>query len=261
MKHPAIAITIAVTLCGSTSAAVAQTRAPGQAERQAVPPGWSKVVGQAGDLAMAGRHAESIPILEKWVARYPNFVDAHMMLGGAHENIGRDLLRSGAPDARAQSVKHFEAAVVHFRRMVDLPGADIVAMRVLIDVHGPVGLDRPAEYERLVHESVKRFPAAPDAHAYLIELLARKGAPLDGAVRAALAALPKRPDARATLAAWLYNSSGELDQAGAEAVLRVALQFAEEALKLDPKHADALGERTRILADQARRNRLRKPGA
>jgi tetratricopeptide (TPR) repeat protein len=260
MKHPAMAITIVVTLSGSTSAAVAQTRAPGQVTRQAAPPGWSDVLRQTLDLTLAGKHAESIPILEKWVARYPNFVDARMVLGGAHENLGRDVLTSGAADARAQSVKHFEAAVVHFRRALDLPGADVMAMRVLIDVHGPVGLNRPAEHERLVHEGLKRFPAAPDAHAYLIDLLASQEAPLDGAVRAALAALPKGPDARATLAGMLYHFSREPDQTGAEAVLRVALQFAEEGLKIDPKHADALREKTRILEEQTRRNRLRKPG-
>jgi tetratricopeptide (TPR) repeat protein len=260
MKHASIAITMVVTLCGRTSAAVPQTRVPGQVNRQAVPPGWSEAVRQILDLTVAGKHAESIAISEKWVARYPTFVEARMMLGGAYENLGRDVLTSGAADARAQSVKHFEAAVVHFRRAVDLPGADVMAMRVLIDVHGPVGLNRPAEYERLVHEALKRFPAEPDAHAYLIDLLASKQEPLDGAVRAALAALRNRPDARATLAGMLYHFSREPDQPGAEAVLRVALQFAEEALKIDPKHADALREKTRILEEQARRNRLRKPG-
>jgi hypothetical protein len=259
MNHAALGITL-VTVCVSTSAALAQTRAPGPVKRRAVPPGWSEVVGQTLDRTLAGKHAESIAILEKWVARYPNFFDARLMLGGAHESLGRDVLTSGAADAREQSVKHFEAAVVHFRRALDLPGADIMAMRVLIDVHGPVGLNRPAEYERLVHEGLKRFPAAPDAHAYLIDLLASKEAPLDDAVRAALATLPKGPDARATLAGMLYHFSREPDQPGGEAVLRVALQFAEEALTIDPTHTDALREKTRILEEQARRKGVRKPG-
>ena len=45
------------------------------------------------------RSAEVVPIYEKWVADYPNFADAHVMLAGAHENLGRTALRSHAADA------------------------------------------------------------------------------------------------------------------------------------------------------------------
>lgn len=254
-----IVITILATLCCITSPAFADTRAQGQAARPAAPPGWREAVSQSLDLTLAGKHTELIAIFEKWVAKYPNFLDARMMLGAAHENLGRDALTSGAADAAARSVKHFEAAVVHFRRAMELPGADIGAMRVLIDVHGPVGLNRPAEYERLVHEGLKRFPTEPDAHAYLIALLASKEAPLDSAIRAALAAVPKGPDSRATLAGVLYHFGREPYRTGAEAVLRAALQFAQEALKINPAHADALREKARIEEELARRDRLRKP--
>ena len=253
MKQGMMAIAIALALDNSTASASGL-------EAQNRPPGWSEAVQQSLDLSLAGKHAEMIALFEKWVARYPNFGEARLMLGGAHENVGRDILVSRAPDARSKSAKHFEAAVVHFRKALELPGADIMTMRVLIDVHGPVGLDRPAEYERLVDEGLKRFPAEPAAHAYRIALLARKDQPLDDAVRAALAATAKRPDARATLAGMLYQSALEPFPTGAAALLRVALQFAEEALKLEPAHRDALREKERILKAQARQSRPRQPG-
>jgi tetratricopeptide (TPR) repeat protein len=256
MKHRAIAMTMAVALSGNTPPAFAGTHAQGRVERPATPPGWSEVMSKSLDLTLAGKHTELIAIFEQWVAKYPNFVDARMMLGGAHENLGRDMLRSGVPDARAKSVRHFEAAVAHFRRALELPGADFDAMRVLIDVHGIVGLHRPDEYERLVHEGLKRYPAEPGAHAYLIALLAGKQAPLDGAVRAALAAVPKSAEARATIAGTLYHFA-PYDRSNAEAILRVALQFADEALKVDPRDKYALRVKAQILEEQAR---LRKGG-
>jgi hypothetical protein len=72
--------------------------------------------------------------------------------------------------------------------------------------------------------------------------------------------VPKGPDARATVAGVLYDFGREPFRIGAEAVLRVALQFAEEALKMEPAHPDALREKTRIPEERARRNRLRRPG-
>ena len=250
MKHAAIVVTILLAVFVSTSSAFAN--AAGQVERPATPPGWREVMSKSFDLTLAGKHTELIAIYEKWVAKYPNFFEARMMLGGAHENLGREVLVSGAADAAAKSVKHFEAAVVHFRRALELPGADFGAMRVLIDVHGAVGLNRPEEYERLVYVGLTQYPAEPGAHAYLMALLATKQVPLDSAVRAALAAVPKGPDARATIAGMLYHFARD-DRNGAEAVLRVALQFIEEALKIDPKHAYALREKARILEEQARR--------
>lgn len=87
MKHSVIVIAIVVALCGSTSPAFANAHMPGQGERQAVPPGWSEAMRQSLDLTVAGKHTETIVMFEKWVAKYPNFFEARMMLGGAHEKI------------------------------------------------------------------------------------------------------------------------------------------------------------------------------
>ena len=53
---------------------------------------------------------------------------------------------------------HYEAAVEHFRRALEPPGAGFDMMRALIDIHGLIALNRPAEFERLVREAVKRYP-------------------------------------------------------------------------------------------------------
>lgn len=259
MKHAAVVITVFLAVCDSTASAADNTRAAEQGKPQAAPPGWSEVLRQSLDLTLAGKHSELVATFEKWVARYPNFVEARLMLGSAHENIGREIRASRAPDAAAKSVPHYEAAVEHFRRALELPGAGFDVMRGLIDIHGPIGLNRPAEFERLVHEGVKKYPAEPGAHAYLIALLAGKAAPLDEAVRAALVALPKGPDARADLAGFLYQSATDPLQIGAEAVLRTALRFTDEALKIDPAHKAAMREKARIVEEQARQIQRRKP--
>ena len=260
MNHSAIIITLLLPLCETAPSASAATGSFEQTKRPTVPPGWSETLRQTLDLTVAGKHTEVIAIMEKWVAKYPNFVEARAMLGAAHENIGRDIRTSGARDAALKSVPHYEAAVQHFRRALELPGAGFDEMRALIDIHGLIALNRPTEFERLVREAVKRYPAEPGAHAYLIALVAGNEALLEEAARAALVALPKGADARADLAGFLYQSAKDPLQMSADAVLRTALRFADEALKIDPAHKDAIREKARIVDEQARQNRLRKPG-
>lgn len=170
MKQPALVIMLLLMVNGITPSVFAGTGSSAQTKRPATPPGWSETLRQTLDLTLASKHTEVIAIMETWVAKYPNFYEARMMLGAAHENIARDVRASRAPDAAAKSVPHYETAVAHFRRGLELPGAGFDAMRALIDIHGPLALNRPAEYERLVREAVKRYPSEPGAHAYLIAL-------------------------------------------------------------------------------------------
>jgi hypothetical protein len=91
------------------------------------------------------------------------------------------------------------------RRGLQLTGPDtsFFMMRALIDLHGVIGLNRPAEYKRLGRDSVTRYPAEPQAHAYLLGLLATSGEPIEAAARAARAAIPAGPDGRVALAGAL----------------------------------------------------------
>jgi hypothetical protein len=145
--------------------------------RQEDPPGWSDAVDKAAALAQAGRHDEMIALFEGWVQKYPNHLGARMMLAGAHENAAKAALIAGGPGAAAIATKHFEAAVAQGRRSIALAPGDFDIFALLIDNHGRIGLNRPAEYERLVREGLQQHPTEPRAHAYFIDLLARQQAP------------------------------------------------------------------------------------
>ena len=216
------------------------------------PPGWREAKSQALDLTLAGRELEVVALYEKWVAQHPNFAEAHFMLGAAHESVARATIRSRAPDALTTRAKHFDAAILHMRRAFELAGrrAPFDWMRGFIDIHGLVGVDRPAEYERLVREAVTRYPAEPHAHAYLLELLAQQGHAIDAAAAAARAAIPKTADARVALAGSLASFAetfGRLVPApGLKALVAEASSLVDEALKLKPNDASALRTRARI---------------
>jgi hypothetical protein len=204
---------------------------------------------------MADKNLAAVAIFEKWVAAHPEYAEGHFWLGAAHEGVARATLTSRAPDAQTTRTKHFEAAVLHMRRGLERAGPDTLFMmlRALIDLHGVFGLNRPAEYERLVREAVARCPTEPLAHAYLLELLVTKGEPIEPAARAARAAL-LNPGARVGLASALVakvRNIDRLDSALRPALLPEASRLVEEALRLKPGDADALRVRGDIEAVSA----------
>ena len=224
-----------------------------QAPSQTPPPGWRDATRKALDLTLEGKDLEVIAMWEKWVAQYPKFGEARMMLGAAHESLARSIRTGRAPGARADMTKHYDAAISHMRRAIDDagPGAPFEWMRSLIDIHHPVlGALRGNEYERLVREGVKRYPAEPHAHSYLIAMLADANQPIDAAAAAARAAIPKTADARADLAGSLAAHARQLGplmpEAGLQAILTEAMSLVNEALKMNPKHGHALSTKTRI---------------
>lgn len=124
------------------------------------PPGWRQAKSKALDLTLSGKDLEVVAVYEKFVAQYPKFAEAEFMLGAAHESAARATIRSRAPDASATRATHFDAAILHMRRGLELAGrqAPFDWMRGFIDIHGLVGVNRPEEYERLVREAVTRYP-------------------------------------------------------------------------------------------------------
>ena len=101
-----------------------------------------------------------------------------------------------------------------------------------------------------MREAVKQYPAEPHAHAYVVELLAQKGEPIDAAARAARTAIPQGADARVALAGALAAGSQRLRPLAAcfrvKALLAEASSLVDEALKLKPGDTAALRVRTRI---------------
>jgi hypothetical protein len=232
-----------------------------RAGRPQMPPGWLELTAKTLDLTLEGKHLAVFAMYEQWVAKHPDFVEGHLMLAGAHESVARDMRTSRAPDAQATRTKHLETAAVHIRRGLELadPDDSFWIMRSLIDLYGLFGLDRPAEYERLVRESVQRYPAEPLAHAALLKVLATKGEPIEAAARAARAAIPKGPDARVALAGSLVRSArdfGRLTPALPTVLLPEASRLIDEALKLKPGDARALDVRASIHELQTNSSQL-----
>ena len=228
-----------------------------QAGAEAPPPGWREATSKALDLTLAGKDLELIAIYEKFVAQYPNFAEGHFMLGTAYESAARATIRSRTPDASATRAKYFETAIVHMRRGLELAGrrAPFNWMRGFIDIHGIVGVNRPAEYEQLIRAAVKQYPAEPYAHSYLLALLAEKGQPIAAAAAAARAAIPRTAAARADLAGslafYVKDFRRLMPESAVKALLAEASSLVDEALKLKPGDADAL--RTRALIEELRK--------
>ena len=259
MKHWHSVIVLAASLlCAAGRVAAGQDAPPTASgpkrDPQASPPGWSETLKKTLDLELEGRQAEIVPIYEKWVADYPNFAGAHDMLAGAHEQLGRLALRSHAPDA---ATTHFEMAAAEMRRSLELTlrsePLQSSPLRGLIELYGPLEFNRPAEYERLVGEALARYPADPFAHAFAITLLARKGEPIDGAVRAARAAIPKTSPARTELAGVLMGFVRDDAESVGVPVAAAALVVVNDAVTLDPTDIKALEQKAEILRTQARR--------
>jgi hypothetical protein len=89
--------------------------APQASRSQTPPPGWSDTMRKGLDLTLEGKDSAALALYEAWVARHPGFPKGHMMLGGAHESIARNLFASSAAGARAARTKHFEAAAIRSR--------------------------------------------------------------------------------------------------------------------------------------------------
>lgn len=254
MNQLVTVVAVASLLCLSQTRAVARGAAPAAMQvgrAQTPPPGWPAAKSKALDLVLDGKDLEAVSVYEKWVAEHPNFAEGHFMLGAVHESVARAMFTSRVPDAAITRRKYFDAAVLHMRRALELAGreAPFWWIRALIDIHGVVGLNQPAEYERFVRKAVAEYPAEPLAHAYLLALLAGKGGPIDAVARAARGAIPKGPDARVELAGALVGfvqDFGRLTPALAPALLPEALRLVDEALKLKPGDAAALDTRARI---------------
>jgi hypothetical protein len=216
------------------------------------PPGWREAKSRGLDLMLAGKEREVVALYEKFVKQYPTFAEAHFMLGAAHESVARATIGSRAPDALKIRAQYYESAIVHMRRGLELAGrrAPFDWMRGFIDIHGLIGVDRPAEYEQLVREAVKKYPADPYAHAYMLTMLADRGQPIEAAAKAARAAIPKTADARSSVAGFAVSHVNDfarlMPAAGLNALLAEAAAFNDEALKLKPGDAYALKTRARI---------------
>lgn len=204
---PVIVIALAIMTAATVGQAMATQRGESRATPKTPPAGWREAIRSTLDMTLAGKHDEVIAIYEKWVAKYPDFGDAHSMLCGAYEAKARDLLSKRVPDAGFLALNLLEKGAVHARRAFELGDDPRTAMRGLIDIYGPLGLDRPDEQERVIREAVKRYPAEPLAHGEFISLLMNKGDSIDTALTAARSAIPNVAEARLEYAELLLKQA------------------------------------------------------
>lgn len=230
---------------GAQPAAARKAAAPPEAE-------WRAVKDKTLQLSIDGRDDEVVKIYEGYVAKYPDFGEAHGMLGGAHEALSRN------PKFVARRAEHMQKAATHYERAFQSWSGDgaWVAIRALLDIYGPppLGLGRPERQRAVVLEGVKRFPAEPLAHTELIRMLALddKPAEVDAAVRAARAAVARTAQAREDLASGLWRITS---QEPVETVLGMrladeALAVMEEYTNAQPKDLPGLRARVRVIREQ-----------
>jgi hypothetical protein len=259
MTHLVVVLTTVMILPGTAAGrSLANQGGAAHGSARGQPPGWSDTLGKTLDLTIAGKHGEVVAIYEQWVAKYPNFADAHVMLGGAYESLGRDALTTRASDAAMTALKYFEMAATHLRRAFDLGGGETpsIAIRSLVDIYGPNRLRLPEQQAAVVREALEKFPAEPRAHGEYIKLLMAKGEKpeaVESALRAARTAVPKAAEPRIELAALLHQIGEEFQgAAAAPAVIGEGVSVLDELLKANPSNVRALDEKADALRAQAR---------
>jgi tetratricopeptide (TPR) repeat protein len=213
---------------------------------------WRATLDKTLQLAIGGKDEEVIAIYEGYVAKYPQFAEAHGMLGGAHEALAR---RPGTPPAVRSA--QLETAAKHMERAFALWGDEgaWVPIRSLVDVYGPppFGLDRPDRRRAVVAEAARRFPAEPQTHVERARLLIEDGTTneLEAALRAARAAVPNVPAPRAELADGLWALAPGAPMDAAMLLATESLALLDEAVKAHPDSLRALEAKARLCRDQA----------
>lgn len=190
------------------------------------------------ELGVDGKNQEMVALLEPIVAKFPGFVDGLFWFGGAHENVGRDLMRT-SPTLAAP---HLETAASYYRRVYDRGGGDLLdaTIRGLIDLYDDA-LPRPETWKALILDARTRYPAEPVVHWYFAQLLIKEGrtADLPAGFKAARAALPATPpDARLSFASLLTGLAGRATSVPFKKVIAAeAAAYADETLKIHPTGA------------------------
>ena len=218
------------------------------------PPGWREAMDKSLDLTLAKKHDEVIALWQKWVAAHPKFADGHTMLGGAYENVGRELLVTGRAADRERAVAYFTTALTHLRRALDLGPSREIAIRSIADLYGPIGLNKPAEREAFAREVITRFPSEPRGHVELIGMLAFTGRvqEVPAALAAARRAVPEEVTSRVALAEGLSSIASDFSTVSA-LLDKETVALLDAAIKKEPTSREALRSKAWVLREQAKR--------
>lgn len=208
---------------------------PGGSVATTPPPAWEATRTRVMALALDGKHQEMVTLMEPIVARYPRFADGQFWLGAAHENLGRDGMRTDPAAAR----RHFELAATHGRRAYDLGGGGDreAAIRGLIDLYD-YALPDPATRKALILDARTRYAVEPVVHWYYAQLLIEEQRIAElptafGVARKALPATP--PDARLSFASLLVGLAERSTAAAVRATLAAEAEaYTDDILEAHP---------------------------
>lgn len=269
--HPAL-VTIALCLAVASCAAPApEGKAdPSQtvSAMPAAPEGWSSVNRDSTELFAQGKTSEGIALLERFVAAYPDFCEAHFSLADSHLNVAGQL-KSDDGTLTAERKQHLEAAARHFDRFHALsedPLDRAQATRLLVQVHAADHLNRLNTAETLARRLLEELSGRSDGYAVLAGILRQSGRHGEGA-RLLHEGLAKAPaEERADFAKHMIDHvshSPALSDDDTRSLLDAAVPIVDGQLRATPesavlilRKAEATKAQGRIEKDAARKKAL-----
>ena len=198
-------------------------------------------------------------VLDKFVARHPNFAPARIALGQRHQALAdavTDTSQKGAVTRR----QHLEAADAQYKRAAEVASDRMDAATALdaqIRLLGADALNRPAEAAALVRSALARYPEQPILVGRLVQTLVPVPASVtDAALRDLRAATPADPQAKQVVGTYLWDMvsrSKTLAREVSARLLAEAIVAFDGALKVKPEYIEALVYKSLVLRLQAER--------
>ena len=198
-------------------------------------------------------------LLEKFVARYPEFAPARIALGRQHEARAEGITDS-SPKGVATRRQHLEQAEVQYKRAAEVATDRMDAASALdaqIRLLAADALNRPADAVALVRSSIAKYPEQRMLVGRLVQtLIPVPAAVTDAALRDLRAATPADPQAKQVVGTYLWdmvNRSKTLPREASARLLAEAVIALDGALKTKPDYMEAIVYKSIVLRLQADR--------
>jgi hypothetical protein len=167
---------LVITLLWSGSAVSADVQAP-PAQQSARPSAdaqreWEKLSQAVSKLPPDKQTKESVPMVEAFLRRFPNYGEGHFMQARSYEELGSQSLPI-TPEQR----RHLENAVKHYTRVAELladPSARFVSLWKIQQIYD-AQLGQPADAERIARRMAAEYPDRPESHMIYARVLREKG--------------------------------------------------------------------------------------
>jgi TonB family protein len=133
---------------------------------------WDSTWQNASKFVADKKYTEAIALLEAFIRRNPNVIDAHYLLSSIYED------RSLTATTPAAKRRDLESVVTHVARTVALtkdPDMQFVLGWKLVRLYGPDDLNDRARAERSASELVKQHPTRGEAYMVYAQLVREQG--------------------------------------------------------------------------------------